>query len=64
MEEFKFKLGEEVEIVGGSRGVITARGTWESLGRPNPVVYYVVRSGDKELTVSEAEISGETLASV
>jgi hypothetical protein len=55
--EFKHALGATVDIVGHfTGGVIVQRGTWESLSRPEPVNYYVVRLGDKELTVSEAEI--------
>lgn len=57
MSEYKYKLGETVNVVGGLRDVvIVQRGTWESLSVPEPRNFYVVRSNDKEVTVSEKEI--------
>lgn len=57
MSDFKYKLRDTVDIVGGLTGVvIVQRGTWESLSVPEPRNFYVVRSDDKEITVNEEEI--------
>lgn len=57
MATFKHELGETVELLGGSKGAIIQRGTWEHISNPTVYTnYYVVRSGDKDQTVSEMEI--------
>lgn len=57
-EQFKFKLGDEVDIAGGVKGaVVIARLIWETLQHPEPTNYYEIRTGDKTLSVSEAELS-------
>jgi hypothetical protein len=57
MNPFAFELGQTVNVLGAfNGGVIVQRGIWESLSYP-PTTFYIVRLGDKELTVSEAEVS-------
>jgi len=61
MGSFQFELGATVNVIGHfNGGAVIQRGTWESLARPEPVNYYVIRLGDKEITASEAEVSQST----
>ncbi len=59
MEPYEFSLGQNVRVIGYDKdGVVVARSTWQSIGRPDWQIFYTVRHDDKEITVSEAEVSG------
>lgn len=55
-ENYQNDLGDEVECFGGFRGVVVQRGFWESMAYPQRQIWYVVRSGKDEMTVTPSEI--------
>jgi hypothetical protein len=58
MEPYEFSLGQSVRVIGYDKdGTVVARATWQSIGRPEWAVFYTVRHDDKEITVSETEVS-------
>lgn len=58
MELYEFSLGQTVRVVGHENaGIVVCRAVWESVGRPEPTVFYTVRFNKKELTFAANEVS-------
>lgn len=53
---FKYDIGENVAVFGGFDGTIVARCIWQTAAHPETTKYYEIRSGDKTVTVAEAEV--------